>query len=87
MRKEEIMKFEKWLDTLVEEKNLDIEHVFEYKGPVWGMNMIPLGCVIEQIKAFHPKTQQMTKSRLVEIDFKNGDVMHFFGYIAQKMAQ
>ena len=50
------------------------------------MNMIPLESVIEQIKAFHPQTQKMTKNRLVEIDFKNGDVMHFFGYIAQKMA-
>ena len=81
------MKFEKWLDTLVEEKGLDLEHTFEHKGPVYGWNMIPLGCVIDQIKAFHPQTQQMTKKRLVEIDFKNGDVMHFFDYIAKKMAQ
>ena len=80
------MKFEKWLDTLVAEKGLDLDHTFEYNGPVYGMNMIPLEAVVEQIKAFHPDTQKMTKNRLVEIDFKNGDVMHFFGYIAQKMA-
>jgi hypothetical protein len=80
------MKFEKWLDTLVAEKDLDLDHTFEYNGPVYGMNMIPLEAVVEQIKAFHPQTQEMTKNRLVEIDFKNGDVMHFFGYIAQKMA-
>ena len=80
------MKFEQWLDDLVEDKNLDMLHIFEYKGPELGMNMIPLGCVIEQIKTFHPKTQQAAKNRLVEIDFKNGDVMQFFGYIAKKMA-
>ena len=80
------MTFDKWIDTLIEEKDLDLEYMFEVKGPVYGMNMIPLESVIEQIKAFHPQTQKMTKKRLVEIDFKNGDVMHFFGYIAQKMA-
>ena len=57
MRKEEIMKFEKWLDTLVSEKGLDLDHTFEYNGPVYGMNMIPLESVIEQIKEFHPQTQ------------------------------
>ena len=81
------MKFEKWLDTMVEEKGLNLDHTFEYNGPEWGMNMIPLEAVIELIKGFHPQTQQTTKNRLVEIDFKNGDVMHFFGYIAQKMAR
>ena len=78
------MKFEKWLDTLVNEKGLDLDHTFEYNGPVYGMNMIPLEAVVEQIKAFHPQTQEMTKKRLVEIDFKNGDVMHFFGSLHKK---
>tara|TARA_B100001093_G_C26429683_1_gene843449 strand:+ start:120 stop:365 length:246 start_codon:yes stop_codon:yes gene_type:complete len=80
------MTFDKWIDTLIEEKGLDLEYMFEVNGPVYGMNMIPLEAVVEQIKVFHPDTKKMTKNRLVEIDFKNGDIMHFFKYIAKKMA-
>ncbi len=80
------MTFNKWIDTLIEEKGLNLGHVFEVDGPVWGMNMIPLESVVEQIKTFPPQTQKLAKNKLVGIDFANGDVMHFFKYIAEKMA-
>ena len=52
-----------------------------------GANFIPVGCVVEQIKAFDARTQATVKTKIVQIDFVNGNVLKFFEYIAQKMAQ
>lgn len=79
------MTFTQWLDTFVQEKGINTEEVFEVNGPS-GSNFIPVACVIEQIKAFDADTREMAKRRIVQIDFKNGDVLHFFKYIAAKMA-
>lgn len=79
------MTFTTWLDTFISEKGIVVEQVLEVNGPS-GANFIPVACVIEQIKAFDANTQAMVKTRLVQIDFKNGDVMHFIKYIAAKMA-
>ena len=70
------MKFEKWLDTLVAEKDLDLDHTFEYNGPVYGMNMIPLEAVVEQIKAFQSQpiyslSSLVFDTRLRDLQFWN----------------
>ena len=80
------MEFNEWLDTLIEEKGLDIEHTFEVEGPEWGTNWIPLGCVIESIKSAPKNERAKIKDTLVLIDFKNGDVMHFFNHLAGAIA-
>ena len=41
------MKFDTWLDTMIDEKNLDRERVYTF-----GDNYIPLECIIENIKMF-----------------------------------
>lgn len=79
------MNFAQWLDTFVQEKNLDTEHIFEVEGD-GGANYIPLGCVIEQIKVFSDALQANVKRNIVKIDFANGDVLHFFEHIAKRMA-
>lgn len=80
------MNFNKWLDTLIEEKNLNTEHVFEKEGTEWGINYIPLSVVIENIKATSQEEKRQIKNILVAIDFKNGDVMHFFEHLAGALA-
>ena len=79
------MKFEKWLDTLIKEKELDTDHVFEANGPS-GPNYIPLAAVIESIKITTRQEQHQIKVTLIKIDFANGDVMHFFNHLAQALA-
>ena len=79
------MTFNKWLDTLVEEKGLDTEFTFEKEGE-WGTNWIPLAVVIEAIKNTSAQEQAKIKNTLVMIDFKNGDVMHFFDHLAGALA-
>ena len=80
------MTFNKWLDTLVEEKGLDTESAFEVDGPEWGMNYIPLGVVVDAIKQAPRHEQAQIKHTLVGIDFVNGDVMHFFKHLAGALA-
>jgi hypothetical protein len=78
--------FDTWLDTLIEEKGIDTESIeFEIEGES-GLNIIPLGVVIEHIKITTKEEQKKIKDILVMIDFKNGDICHFFKHLAQAIA-
>ncbi|ART70660.1 MULTISPECIES: hypothetical protein [Mycobacteriaceae] len=79
--------FDAWIDTFVEEKGVDLEHRFDVDGPQWGWNSIPLSVVIDTAKNTSPAEQEQIKKQLVEIDFKNGDAMHFFEFLAQQLAR
>ena len=71
-----------WLDTLVEEKELDTDHVFEVEGAS-GPNLVPLAVVVEHIKIATKREQAQIKCMLVKIDFVDGDAMHFFEHLAK----
>ena len=76
--------FNKWIDTLIEEKGIDLESTFEIETPdTW--HLIPYGCVIEAIKAAPAHEQQGIKTTLVKIDFANGDIKHYFRHLAQAL--
>ena len=80
--------FDTWIDTFIEEKGIDIEStVFEVEGQETGLNIIPLGVVIEHIKITSKQEQAKIKDILVMIDFKNGDICHFFKHLAQALAK
>lgn len=81
------MRFNTWLDTLVSEKGLDLEHTFEVEGPEWGTNWIPLAIVIEAIKGAPKREQDGIKNMLVRIDFVNGSVLDYFGHLAKALAR
>ena len=81
------MTFNKWLDTFVSEKGFNLEHMFEVEGPEWGMNMIPLEAVIEFAKTLDKDTKAKIKNNFVMIDFRNGDCLHFFEFMAKGMAR
>jgi hypothetical protein len=80
------MTFTTWLDTFTAEKGLDLEQIFEVNGPS-GANFIPLGCVLEAIKSAPAREQAGIKTMIVKIDFRNGDVCHYFKHLAQAIAQ
>lgn len=79
--------FESWLDTFVDEKELDRDHVFTVEGPVWGDNLIPLQCIIDTAGQASSREQGQIKEILVKIDYLNGDPMHFFDHLAKGMAR
>jgi hypothetical protein len=78
--------FTRWLDTLVDEKGLNTEHVFEKTSPNGTLNVIPLGSVLTKIKEAPTSEQAEIKKLLVMIDFRNGDVMHLFAHLAGALA-
>ena len=80
------MTFNKWLDTLVEEKGLDPEMTFVVPGVEYDQHIIPLGAVVEQLKVEDHQVQQQFKTKAVQIDFANGDLVPVFKYLAKGMA-
>ncbi len=79
------MRFSKWLDTLVSEKGLDTEHTFTVEGES-GPNSIPLGCVLDAIKAAPKHEQDGIKTMLVRLDFRAAPILPYFGHLAKALA-
>lgn len=79
--------FNEWLDTFVEEKEIDVDRSFEVYADDGTWNLIPVGSVIEYIKQVGPDAQASIKDTFVKIDFANGDVYHFLEYMAAGMAK
>ncbi len=77
---------ENYLNDLISEKGLNKETIIELEGAS-GTNFIPLGVVVEHILIANSTEQAKIKKTLVKIDFHNGDVMHFFTYLAQAIAK
>lgn len=75
-----------YLNTLISEKNINIETIIEVEGQS-GTNFIPLGVIVEHIEIAPAHEQNQIKNTLVKIDFHNGDIMHFFTYLAQAIAR
>ena len=79
------MKFANWIDTFLSEKNIDTERTIEIEGAS-GLNVMPLEIVIDAIKNTSATEQAQIKNTIIRIDFKNGDVMHFFKHLAHAIA-
>ena len=81
--------FASWLDTFVDEKGLDVDgEIFEIEtSDFWGEHMVPLAVVIEAAKNASPREQAAIKNILVQIDFRNGSVLHFFEHLAKGLVQ
>lgn len=75
-----------YLNTLLQEKGIDQETIIEVEGKS-GMNFIPLAIVVDFISTAVPMVQEHAKNELTKIDFHNGDVMHYFKFIAGYLAK
>jgi len=82
-------KFNKWLDTFIEEKELDIYEQYQIEGPS-GLNFINNEVVIDFIKNLDTQNQEKIKNKIVLIDMRSGrnsDINNFFKYIATAIAK
>lgn len=79
------MNFISWFNTFLSEKGIDLEEGFEVDGPS-GANFMCYENVVNAIKIAPTSEQSAIKDMLVKIDFKNGDVKHYFRHLAQAMA-
>jgi len=77
--------FNQWLDTLIQEKNINLDEQFEVEGPS-GANLMQYYNVVEAIKSTTADEQGGIKNVLVRIDFANGDVKRYFRHLAQAIA-
>ena len=79
--------FSRWLDRFLDEKEIDLEEVIEVEGPEWGTNHMPIGVLVEHMKIASPHEQVAIKDMIVRIDFRNGDVRHYFKHLAKAIAR
>jgi hypothetical protein len=76
-----------YLNNLIEEKDgISMGSEIIVEGPS-GTNFMTLETVVEHILIAPKHEQDQIRKTLVMIDFKNGDVMHFFKYLAQAIAR
>ncbi len=75
----------KYLETLFEEKNISLETSIEAQGES-GTNFMTLQIVVDAIVIAPKHEQRKIKDILVQIDFKNGDVLHFMKHLANALA-
>lgn len=78
--------FDRWIDTFVDEKGIDVHHVFTKFAPQGTENWIPVDSVIAAMKVASKSEQAAIKTTLVRIDFANGDVLHFLDHLAGALA-
>jgi|TARA_B110000977_G_C10844967_1_gene403527 hypothetical protein len=76
-----------YLETLLEEKGISQEYLFKAEGDVWGTNIMPLSVIVDYLCSVSEDAQKTAKTNLVKIDFHNGDVKHFFQYVADFLAK
>jgi hypothetical protein len=78
--------FNEWLDTFVEEKNIDIHDTFEIDKN-GSFNIISYGAILDHIKATTKEEKAKIKNIIVHIDFKNGNVLDFFRHLGQALVE
>lgn len=78
--------FNRWLDTFLEEKSIDLDEVFEVEGPS-GPNHMPYRVVTATIKVAPRHEQNAIKTMLVKIDFANADVRRYLRHLGQAIAR
>lgn len=80
-RRERKPAFQRWLETFIDEKGLDLDHEFTVEHGE-DIHFLTLEFLV-QIILKAPKHEQMQiRQKFVYIDFRNGDVMHFFNFLA-----
>ena len=79
------LQMREYLETLLEEKGIQLDTPIEVMGAS-GINLMSVGVVVEHIAIAPKHEQKKIRDILVQIDFKNGDILHFFKHLAQALA-
>lgn len=77
--------FNKWIDTFIEEKGIDLQKVIEIKTEK-NTHYFEIGNIVENIKATTLEEQSTIKDTIVKIDFYNGDILDYFKFLAKILA-
>ena len=77
--------FGKWLHTFLSEKGIDLEETIDAEGP-GGLNIIPVGCLVDAMLGAPKHEQAGIKTMLVKIDFVNAPVRPYLAHLARAIA-
>lgn len=73
--------FEKWLDTFIDEKGIDLSEEFESTRN--GISMtFSYQDVVDNIKATTKEEQTQIKNKIVQLDFYNSDIKDFLKHLS-----
>ena len=76
--------FNKWLDTFIEEKGIDISETF--KSSKKGISMdFSYENVLVNIKSTSENEQEAIKEMLIKIDFYNGDIKEYLRHLSKAL--
>ena len=78
--------FDKWLDTFIEEKGIDLDGSFEVKSQQGTPNWMTYQNVIDAIKQTSDAEQRGIKTMLVKLDVSNADITKYLRHLAQAIA-
>lgn len=78
------MNFINWLNTLIEEKEIDTRDCFEIEKN-GELHIFDYGYIVEAIKFAPAPEQNAIQKMLIKIDFANGDILHYFRHLAQAL--
>ncbi|MBU1566853.1 MAG: hypothetical protein KJ630_14675 [Proteobacteria bacterium] len=79
-------KFNTWFSTFLDEKNLPYV-AWEIVDRAGNTHFIDCEAVIETIKNAPTEELKKIKNIIVQIDFRNGDVNHFFRHLAHGIVE
>lgn len=76
--------FNKWLDTFIEEKGIDLNEIITLESNN-NIHNFEIGNIVETIKVTSREEQEKIKDTIVKIDFANGDVLDYFKHLANAL--
>jgi hypothetical protein len=79
------MSFDRWLDTFLSEKEVDLEETFEVNGPS-GINYMCYENVVVAMKTTSSREQLLIQRKIIQIDHINGDVRKYLRHLSQAIA-
>ncbi len=80
------MNFNKWLDTFLSEKEVDINEGFTFYDHNGDFNLMDYGVVVEAMKNACDSDKNSLKHKMVQLDFLNGDIRHFLRAMGKAVA-
>lgn len=80
-RRERKPAFQRWLERFIEEKGLNLDHEFTVEHGE-NIHFLTLDFLVQIILKAPKHEQEQIKNKIVYIDFRNGNVMHFFNFLA-----
>lgn len=76
----------RYIETLIEEKDIDTRMIFEVAGPDGTVNLMSYENIMVALRITTPREREAVANMLRRIDFANGDITDYLRHLAQALA-